>query len=82
MEIRQVVCSMVCTQRHNGMGKADLRVVQDKQGKQLVATDPVGARPGDWVFVISGSAARYAMPDQTTYTDLTIGGVIDHWDPV
>lgn len=80
MEIRQVVGSLVCTQRIPGLGHWDLRVLQDLKGKQYVATDPVDARPGDWVFVVSGSAARYAMGDAGVLTDLTIGGVIDHWE--
>jgi microcompartment protein CcmK/EutM len=43
--------------------------------------DPVGAREGNWVFTASGSAARHACPDNTVLTDLTIGGIIDHWMP-
>jgi ethanolamine utilization protein EutN len=80
MEIRQVVGSLVCTHRISGLGHLDLRVLQDVNGKQYVATDPVDARPGDWVFVVSGSAARYAMGDAGILTDLTIGGIIDHWE--
>lgn len=80
MEIRQVVCSLICTHRIEGLGHLDLRVLQDTKGKQYVATDPVSARPGDWVFVVSGSAARYAMGDASILTDLTIGGIIDRWD--
>ncbi len=80
MEIRQVIGSLVCTHRVNGLGHWDLRLLQDTKGKQYVATDPVDARPGDWVFVVSGSAARYAMGDAGILTDLTIGGIIDHWE--
>lgn len=80
MEIRQVIGSLVCTHRITGLGHWDLRLLQDTKGKQYVATDPVDARPGDWVFVVSGSAARYAMGDAGILTDLTIGGVIDRWD--
>jgi microcompartment protein CcmK/EutM len=32
------------------------------------------------VFVVSGSAARYACEDPAVLTDLTIGGIIDFWD--
>jgi carboxysome peptide B len=80
MEIRQVIGSLVCTHRIAGLGHWDLRLLQDTKGKQYVATDPVDARPGDWVFVVSGSAARYAMGDAGILTDLTIGGVIDDWE--
>jgi Carbon dioxide concentrating mechanism/carboxysome shell protein len=43
--------------------------------------DPVGASPGNWVFTASGSAARWACPNPDVYTDLTIGGIIDFWEP-
>ena len=49
-------------------------------GKRQVAVDPVGARSGNQVFTVSGSAARYAAGDFDVLTDLTIGGIIDHWD--
>jgi carboxysome peptide B len=81
MDIRQVVASLVCTQRIPGLRHANLRVLVDERGRQVVATDPVGARPGNWVFVVSGSAARYAMGDPSVLTDLTIGGIIDFWGP-
>ena len=35
---------------------------------------------GKWVFAVSGTAARYATGDYEVLTDLTIGGIIDHWD--
>ncbi|MEY6431090.1 carboxysome peptide B [Thioalkalicoccus limnaeus] len=81
MEIRRVVGSLVCTQRIAELAHVDLRVLQDAAGRRVVATDPVGARPDDWVFVVSGSAARYAMGNPAILTDLTVGGVIDHWPP-
>ncbi|NCA68685.1 MAG: carboxysome peptide B [Sphingobacteriia bacterium] len=80
MEIRQVVGSLVCTQRLAGLGHWDLRVLRDTKGKLYVATDPVDAHIGDWVFVVSGSAARLALGDPKILTDLTIGGIIDHWE--
>ncbi|MBK1644618.1 carboxysome peptide B [Thiocapsa imhoffii] len=80
MEIRKVVGSIVCTHRNGGLGHLDLRLLQDLKGQYVVATDPVDARVGDWVFVVSGSAARYAMGNAAILTDLTIGGVIDHWE--
>lgn len=81
MEIMQVMGSLVCTERVAGLGHMHLRVLCNNKGKRLVALDPVGARPGSWVFTASGSAARYACPNPATITDLTIGGIIDHWSP-
>jgi ethanolamine utilization protein EutN len=39
----------------------------------------VGARSGNHVFTVSGSAARYAAGEFGVLTDLTIGGIIDNW---
>jgi microcompartment protein CcmK/EutM len=42
----------------------------------------VGAKEGDWVFLTTGTAARFAAGDYDILTDLTICGVIDQWPPV
>ncbi len=81
MEIMQVMGRLVCTQRVEGLGHMHLRILRTNKGKQLVAVDPVGAREGNWVFTASGSAARFACPNPAIQTDLTIGGIIDHWTP-
>jgi len=81
MQILQVEGSLVCTSRIEGLEHSVFRVVRDAQGKRQAATDPVGAKVGDWVFLASGSAARYAAGDFEILTDLTICGVIDHWPP-
>ena len=79
MDILQVEAPLVCTRRIEGLKQASLRVLRDARGKRCVAVDPIGAREGDWVFTVSGSAARYAAGDFTILTDLTIGGIIDYW---
>ena len=81
MDILQVESSLVCTRRVAGLKQTSLRVLADSRGKHVVAVDPVGARPGNWVFAVSGSAARYAAGDFGVLTDLTIGGIIDYWGP-
>lgn len=79
MDILQVEAPLVCTRRIDGLKHSSLRVLRDEQGKRHVAVDPVGARQGNWVFTVSGSAARYAAGDFEVLTDLTIGGIIDFW---
>ncbi len=79
MDILQVVGPLVCTSRIPGLDRVGLRVLKDRMGQLQVATDPVGCRPGSWVFTVSGSAARWAMGDYAVLTDLTIGGIIDQW---
>ena len=79
MEILQVEAPLVCTRRVDGLKYTSLRVLRDVNGKRQVAVDPVGAREGNWVFTVNGSAARYAAGDFDIHTDLTIGGIIDNW---
>ncbi len=81
MEIMQVTGSLVCSQRVAGLDQSTLRVLRTSKGKLSVAVDPVGASPGNWVFTASGSAARFACGDPEVQTDLTIGGIIDFWEP-
>lgn len=80
MDILQVEMPLVCTRRIDGLKDVSLRILRDKRGKRVVATDTVGVREGNWVFTVSGSAARYAAGDFEILTDLTIGGIIDSWE--
>lgn len=80
MDILQVESALVCTRRIDGLKQTSLRVLRDAVGRRHVAVDPVGARAGNWVFTLSGSAARYAVGDYGVLTDLTIGGIIDFWE--
>jgi carboxysome peptide B len=80
MEIMRVTDDLVCTRRLSGLQQASLRVLVNEQGVTSVATDPVGAPVGKWVFTSSGTAARFAMGDPRFVTDLTICGIIDQWE--
>jgi carboxysome peptide B len=79
MNIHRVVRDLVATSRTPTLQNKSLRVVEDNSGDLEVALDPVGARPGDFVITICTSAARHAAGDFDITTDLTIGGIIDHW---
>jgi ethanolamine utilization protein EutN len=81
MEIMQVTGSLVCTHRVPGLEHCHLRVLRTPKGKLSVGVDPVGASVGNWVFTASGSAARFACGNPEVQTDLTIGGIIDFWEP-
>jgi carboxysome peptide B len=80
MEILQVEEPLVCTNRAAGLQHVSLRVLRDTNGRRQVAVDPVGVRKGNWVFTMSGSAARYATGNFEILADLTIGGIIDFWE--
>ena len=71
----------MCSQRVAGLNHSNLRILRNNKGKLSVAVDPVGASPGNWVFTASGSAARFACGNPEVQTDLTIGGIIDFWEP-
>jgi len=80
VDIYQALDTMVCTCRIPGLKSSNLRVLRGLKGNKVVATDVVGVRKGNWVFTVSGSAARYAAGDFEILTDLTIGGIIDNWE--
>lgn len=80
MEIMRVKDELVCTRRVPGLKASSLRVLESQSGGLMVASDPVGVPIGKWVFTASGSAARWAMPDPDTMTDLTVCGIIDNWE--
>ncbi len=79
MNIHRVVRDLVTTARIPALQHRSLRVVEDDSGDLEVALDAVGTRPGDFVITMRTSAARHATGDPSITTDLTIGGIIDHW---
>jgi len=80
VKICQVVKPLVSTNRIPGMEHKHLQVVRD--GTVLaVAVDSVGAKPEDWVICVGSSAAREAAGSKEYPSDLTIVGIIDHWEP-
>jgi carboxysome peptide B len=80
MQISRVVSDLVTTRRVSSLSNRSLRVVEDHRGNFDVVVDPIGAKPGDYVITIGYSAARAAAGNPNITTDLTIGGIIDHWD--
>ncbi len=80
MKIVQVVKPLVSTNRIPEMEHKHLQVVKDGSSF-AVAVDPVGTRPGDWVICVGSSAAREAAGSKGYPSDLTIVGIIDHWEP-
>ena len=57
MVILQVEGSLTCTSRVEGLKHSVFRIVRDTAGKRQVASDPVGCKPGDWVFLYPISAS-------------------------
>lgn len=80
MKICKVIKPLVSTNRIPGFEHRHLKVVQDGSS-HLVAVDAVGCRDGDWVICVGSSAAREAAGSKSYPSDLTIVGIIDHWEP-
>ena len=80
MIIVKVIKPLVSTNRIPDFQHKHLQVVQDGSSKK-VAVDAVGAKPGDWVICVGSSAAREAAGSKSYPSDLTIVGIIDHWEP-
>jgi len=78
MKICQVEKPLVATNRISGLEHKHMQVVKDGTAR-LVAVDAVGCIPGDWVICVSSSAAREAAGSKEYPSDLTIVGIIDHW---
>lgn len=80
MKIMRVEKTLVSTNRVQEMGNRPLLVVQEKAGgARSVAIDAIGCIPGDWVICVGSSAAREAAGAKDFPSDLTIIGIIDHW---
>lgn len=81
MRIMRVEKTLVSTNRLDQFGHRPLLVVQDRTGgTRSVAVDAVGCIPGDWVICVGSSAARDAAGSREYPSDLTIVGIIDHWE--
>lgn len=80
MLICQVIKPLVSTNRIPEFEHKHLQVVLDGS-TQKVAVDAVGCIPGDWVICVGSSAAREAAGSKSYPSDLTIVGIIDHWNP-
>jgi carboxysome peptide A len=80
MLICKVLKPLVSTNRIRDFEHKHLQVVLDGSTKK-VAVDAVGCVPGDWVICVGSSAAREAAGSKSYPSDLTIVGIIDHWDP-
>ena len=80
MKIMRVEKTLVSTNRLREFGHRPLLVVHEKaDGPRSVAVDAVGCIPGDWVICVGSSAARDAAGSREFPSDLTIVGIIDHW---
>jgi microcompartment protein CcmK/EutM len=83
MLIAKVVGDVVASHKAEGLTGHKLLLVQPldpkgaPKGNPLVATDAVGAGPGEWAIVCQGSSARMTPVSEGRPVDAVIIGIID-----
>ena len=83
MLIAKVVGEVVASHKAEGITGHKLLLVQpldprgEAKGNALVASDAVGAGPGEWVIVCQGSSARMTPMSEGKPVDAVIIGILD-----
>lgn len=83
MLVVKVVGDVVASQKVDGIMGHKLLLVQPldpkgaPKGNPLVATDAVGAGPGEWAIVCQGSSARMTPVSEGRPVDAVVIGIID-----
>jgi microcompartment protein CcmK/EutM len=83
MLIAKVVGDVVASHKAEGLTGHKLLLVQPldpkgaPKGNPIVATDAVGAGPGEWAIVCQGSSARMTPVSEGRPVDAVIIGIID-----
>lgn len=83
MLIAKVVGDVVASHKAEGITGHKLLLVQPvdvkgaAKGNALVASDSVGAGPGEWVLLCQGSSARMTPATEGKPVDAVLIGIID-----
>ena len=83
MLIAKVVGDVVASHKAEGISGHKLMLVQPvdvqgaAKGNAFVASDSVGAGPGEWVILCQGSSARMTPATEGKPVDAVIIGIID-----
>ena len=86
MNLGKVVGTVVATQKEASMDGLKFMLVKhvDPEGKetggQAVAVDAVGAGPGEFVLVCTGSSARQTTMTDKRPCDAVIMAIVDSWE--
>ena len=84
MFLARVLGNVVATRKDAGLCGVPLLVIQPLRpdrtavGKPLVATDSVGAGPGEDVIYVRGREAAFPFLPHEVPTDAAIVGIVDH----
>ncbi len=85
MQIAKVVGTVVATRKEPTLDGLRLMVVRpvDEEtratGQHLVAADAVGAGPGEFGLIASGSSARQTRATDKRPVDAVIMAIVDSW---
>ena len=81
MRIAKVVGNVISTVKDSGFLGHKLMIVENMDGKREIAFDAADAGVGDTVLVLAdGGGSNIALNDDVVVADVTICGVIDHYD--
>jgi microcompartment protein CcmK/EutM len=86
MTLGKVVGTVVATHKEPTLDGLKFMVVRqvDGEGQEtgafLVAADAVGAGPGEYVLVASGSSARQTQATNNRPVDAVIMAIVDTWE--
>jgi microcompartment protein CcmK/EutM len=86
MNLGKVVGTVVATRKESSMDGLKFMLVKhvDTDGKdtgaQVVAVDAVGAGPGEFVLVATGSSARQTLVTDKRPCDAVIMAIVDSWE--
>jgi microcompartment protein CcmK/EutM len=86
MNLGKVVGTVVATRKEGSMDGLKFMLVKhvDTDGKdtgaQVVAVDAVGAGPGEFVLVATGSSARQTLVTDKRPCDAVIMAIVDSWE--
>jgi microcompartment protein CcmK/EutM len=86
MNLGKVVGTVVSTQKEASMDGLRFMLVKhvDPEGKEtggnVVAVDAVGAGPGEYVLVCTGSSARQTHATDKRPCDAVIMAIVDSWE--
>ena len=85
MQVAKVVGTVVATRKEPGLEGLKLLLVRPvteegvETGGHLVAADAVGAGPGEFVLVASGSSARQTRATDKRPVDAVVMAIVDSW---
>ncbi len=85
MQLARVIGDVVATRKDENLAGVRLLILQpiandgSAVGRTLVATDNVGAGPGEVVMFVRGKEASFPFYPVEVPTDAGVVGIVDHW---